>query len=163
MDHRDEKAFEKIYKDYVKLVYFVISKYVDNKSDTEDLTNEVFVDFCIQMRDVKNVKYFLVSLAKRKAIKYVNDKNRINITYDETTCGDAAGDEESGFDSGYFVIIEDMRKVLDDTETDIIVEHVIFDKTFKEIAKKLGKPLKTVWSTYDRAIKKYKKYREKRG
>ena len=39
------KIFNEIYVTYGKLVFFVISKYVNQLEDIEDLTNDVFLSF----------------------------------------------------------------------------------------------------------------------
>ncbi len=41
---------------------------------------------------------------------------------------------------------------LDEMERRIIIDHVLLDKTFKEISKEINKPLNTVKSIYRRAI-----------
>ncbi|MDE5856380.1 MAG: hypothetical protein K2H06_04960, partial [Anaeroplasmataceae bacterium] len=56
------KAFNEIYVTYGKLVFFVISKYVHQLEDIEDLTNDVFLSFFnqIQQIDLKNnIKSYL--------------------------------------------------------------------------------------------------------
>lgn len=41
----DRKRGEEIYNRYVRLVAFVVSKYLSDEEDVKDLTNEVFVRF----------------------------------------------------------------------------------------------------------------------
>lgn len=41
----DRKKFGEIYDQYVRLVAFVVSKYLSDEEDIKDLTNEVFVRF----------------------------------------------------------------------------------------------------------------------
>ena len=150
-----EKRFEKIYREYVKLVYFIISKYVDDRSDREDLTSDVFVDFYVKMDGVKNVKYYLVTAAKNKAVNHVAKNKRVKITYEEEPTKE--GDSYS--DGGYYDTVNDMKKVLSDREIEIIIKHLIFDKTFRQLSDELGQPLKTIYSVYKSAIKKYRKYK----
>ena len=46
------KAFEYIYSKYYKLVWFIISKYVYNVLDIEDISQTVFINF---YNNIKNV------------------------------------------------------------------------------------------------------------
>ena len=48
-----EIVFEEIYYEYGKLVGFIISKYVYNKSDIEELVDDVFVNFSKQLLQSK--------------------------------------------------------------------------------------------------------------
>ena len=155
MDDLTERKFEKIYGEYVKLVYFIISKYVDDTSDREELTNDVFVDFYVRMEDVENVKYYLTTTAKNKAINHLTRRKTPDTVLDEN----AAVKEEVKGDGGYADTVEDMKNVLNDLEIDIIIEHAVFGKTFDKLSKENGMPLKTVYSLYKRAIKKYRRYK----
>ena len=154
MKDAKEKKFEKLYKTYVKLVSFIISKYVDVADDREDLVSDVFVDFYLKMEGVENVKYYLVSSAKNKAITYVKKKKKENIVYEEISLNDKDGHG----DGSYWQTIDDMKNVLTDKEIEIIIKRVIFDMTFKELSVEYDKPLKTIYSVYKRAIKKYRKH-----
>ena len=44
-DRMNRKKWEEIYNRYVRLVAFVVSKYLSDEEDVKDLTNEVFVRF----------------------------------------------------------------------------------------------------------------------
>ena len=50
-----------------------------------------------------------------------------------------------------------MKKVLSEEEINIIILHLIYDYTFKELADKYHKPISTISSVYNRALKKFKK------
>ena len=42
LKQRDESAIQKLYNDYVKLVYHIAYSYTKNKEDSEDIVSEVF-------------------------------------------------------------------------------------------------------------------------
>ena len=50
-----------------------------------------------------------------------------------------------------------MKNYLSDYEIEVIIEHTIYNLSFKQIAKNKNKSINTVISTYYRAIIKYKK------
>ena len=56
-----------------------------------------------------------------------------------------------------------MKKVLSDEEINIIILHLIYDYTFKELADKYNKPISSISSVYSRALKKFKKGVNKNG
>ena len=43
--NRINEAFNEFYNHYFKLIYYIISQYIDNTYDIEDLTQDVFVKF----------------------------------------------------------------------------------------------------------------------
>ena len=59
-------------------------------------------------------------------------------------------------DSLYLLIINDMKRILSEEEINIIIEHVIYDVSFKTLAKKYNKPISTISTKYYQAIQKYK-------
>ena len=50
-----------------------------------------------------------------------------------------------------------MEHCLTTFETEIILKHVVYDYTFKELGILYNKPLNTIISTYHRAVKKFLK------
>lgn len=55
------QVFEEIYYEYGHLIGFVISQYVKNKSDVEELINDVFLNFFnnLDKIKIKNIKAYL--------------------------------------------------------------------------------------------------------
>ena len=157
MKKLSEKNFEAIYNEYYKLVYFIVSKYVGDKFDRENLANDVFIKFYQKRERVKNIKFYLATSARNTAADFLEKKKNIILPLDEAkTAVFVEDDGESGFRDA----VIDLRKVLDEAEVDIILSHAVFGETFKEIATRLKKPLKTVYSVYRRAAQKYRKYKE---
>ena len=78
-----ERIFEQIYYDYGKLVGFVISKYVSNTADIEELINDVFLKFSKVLYSIKldSIKYYLVVQAKNTAINFVKKNSNIKFEY----------------------------------------------------------------------------------
>ena len=145
------QAFESIYYEYCNLVGFVISKYVDSKLDVEELVDDVFVSLFNNLNriKIKNIKAYLTTSAKNKAIDYLRKNNNSYILENDIIY-------KHSDDNLYSIIIKDMKDKLSDLEINIIIEHVIYDKTFKVIAKELNKPTSTISTIYYQAIKKYK-------
>jgi RNA polymerase sigma-70 factor (ECF subfamily) len=146
-------VFEEIYYEYGHLIGFVISKYVSNKQDIEELINDVFLSFFnhIDKIKIKNIKSYLAITARNKAINHYK-KNKKDILINPEII-----DKKTSSDNTlYYIIIDDMRKILSDFEITIIIEHVVLGKSFKEIAQDNNKPISTISDQYYNAIKKYK-------
>ncbi len=150
------KLFEEIYYEYGKLVAYIISKYVGNKEDIEELTNDVFVKFSRVLFTIEycSIKQYLATQAKNSAIDFLRKNTpQKQIEYvEEVVFGEA--DEDKLL---YNELLDDMKKYLSEEEINIILLHAVYGYSFVEIAKRFGRPVTTVKSTYHRAIKKYRK------
>ena len=79
------EACDLIYQKYQKLIYFIISKYITNIYDIEDLTQTVFINFFNNLEKIdltKNIKYYLVTSAKNISLNFIKKQNKIE--YDDT-------------------------------------------------------------------------------
>ncbi len=152
-----EKTFEEIYYEYANLVGFVISKYVENKEDIEEMINDVFLYFFNRINKIEfsNIKYYLVTQAKNKAIDYLKaKKKKINVTYDDFLLDNK---KDKGNDYFYEEIINEMKKHLKEFEIEVIILHSVYLYTFNDIAKEFNKNSSSINSIYQRAIKKLRK------
>ena len=152
-------AFKDIYETYVKLIAFVVGEYVKDEETVKDLVNETFLKLFNSADKVsENVKYYLVTTAKNLAVDH---NKRIKREKASLSIVDIPYEDEYSLD--YTEAVENLKKHLKGEEVDIILMHVIYGYTFKEIAVKLGKKQNTVITLYNRAIKRYKKevYEEK--
>ena len=152
------EAFDYIYTKYYKLIYFIISQYITNEFDIEDITQNVFVNFFNNLNKIdltKNIKYYLVTSAKNQTINFLK-KNK-KIEYDEEIILNMK--DEGSSNLLYNELIADLNKFLSREEINIILLHTLECYTFKEIAKKLNKKTNTIITIYNRAIKKYQNYK----
>ncbi|MCI5938603.1 MAG: sigma-70 family RNA polymerase sigma factor [Bacilli bacterium] len=149
-----ERVFEAIYNTYFNLICFVINKYVNNKLDVEELANETFLNFYnrIFFVTIKDIKYYLITIAKNEVINYYNDKHNRYINYCDVY--NSLIDDSSGKE--YLEIIMEMERFLNEEEINIILLCDIYGYTFKEISQKYNKKATTIKTTYYRAIKKFR-------
>ena len=159
MKKLSDKKFETIFKRYKNLVYFIVSKYVDDTFDRENLTADVFLKFYQNYDGAGDVKIYLAKSAKNVAIDFLRKKKNISVSLDDAA---EIVYVDEGYQSGYRDAVKEMRKVLDENEIDTILSHAVFGETFKEIAARQRRPLDSVYYTYRSAIKKYKKYKEEK-
>ena len=74
----NREAIEKVYLEYKNLMFFIIASYVSNKDDIDDILSESFLKAMEKRNEIKdpqNIKAFLVSIAKHKALDFIK-KNR---------------------------------------------------------------------------------------
>ncbi len=148
--------FEYIYSKYKPYVAFVCSLYVSSKEDIDDILQDVFLDFFNNLKNVRSsIKGYLLSSAKHRALNYLKKQNRLVITNDFEFC--KLTTEDSFSHQVVLDLLNDMKKVLNGFEYEIIVMHLLDEYTFKEIATKLSKSEQTIKTKYYRALKKYNK------
>lgn len=152
-----EKVFEQIYYTYCKLVAYVISKYVARREDIEELTDDVFVSFSRAMftADVRSIKYYLVTSAKNASVNFVKRNSGKEIVYLEDI--GAQQDVPICDNTPFWELVNALRSVLSEYETQVVLERAVFGYTFEEMAKLHCCPASTVRSTFNRALKKCKK------
>ncbi|MCM1130380.1 MAG: sigma-70 family RNA polymerase sigma factor [Roseburia sp.] len=154
------KVFNEIYVTYGKIVFFVISKYVHQLQDVEDLTNDVFLSFFnqIQQIDLKNnIKSYLTASAKNKVLNFISKRhNQIEASESIFLIPDKNNK------NSYYLLLKEMEECLSKEEIEIILNHSVEGMRFKSIATELKKPTNSIITTYHRAIKKFKKYKDGR-
>ena len=149
------EACDLIYQKYQKLIYFIISKYITNVFDIEDLTQTVFINFFNNLEKIdltKNIKYYLVTSAKNLALNFIKKQNKID--YDDVLIYQTKDQNNNNY--LYCDLINDLQKHLNEEQINIIILHTIEGYTFKEIAKKYNKKTNTIITIYNRALKQYK-------
>ena len=145
-----DSAFEMVYSAYAKLVAFVVGEYITDRETIKEVVNDVFVSLFNHAESVNgNLKYYLTVSAKNAAINRSKRERSFNLPleYADSSCEFEPRSQ----------IIGELKKALSIDEVEIILLHVVEGYTFKEIAKKLCKNQNTVITTYNRAIKKFKK------
>lgn len=143
---------------------YALSK-VCNKEDAEDILQDTFV------RIYENAKLYAPQ-GKPKAWIFTIEGNIINryfqlkkrqvIPNNEDVFNNVVSEkeniEERIIQNEY---IDTLLKTLNEFEREVISLHIVSNMKFKDISKQLNKPLSTVLSKYNRAIKKLKRmYKE---
>ena len=147
--------FEQIYLKYKGLVCFVIAKYVNVKEDVVDLAQDVFLSFFNNAEKVtSNLKFYLTTSAKNKALNFIKKEKRVSII--ETEKIDLL-DEKFDTDNYLFKdTLKVLKENLKEIEYTILILHLLDQNTFKDIAEKLSIKESSVKSIYFRSLKKAK-------
>ena len=158
------EAMDQLYEITSKDIYaFALAK-VCNRFDAEDITQDTFI------RIYENAKLYtpigkplawIFTIETNVINRYFNLKNRNTNIEDESILETI--EDSSKIDESKEIKNEYLRKLLSNLsefEREVISLHLVSDLKFREIAKILNKPLSTVLSKYNRAIKKLKKIAE---
>ena len=147
------KSFNLIFQKYRYLVYYVSFDILKSEDEAKDIVNETFLKMYEKRKDFMSeskLKYFLLVTAKNLSI------NRYNQTKDYLSYSD---DIEGRNDAeNVSVFLEKFKNVLDEEEYNYLVLHLIYDFTFREIAKANGLTTSQVSSKYQRGVKKLRDY-----
>lgn len=148
-----EKRIEKVYEKYKKLVTFVISKYIKDKEIIKDITQDVFLNYIENENKVFNIQKYLTMTAKYMSLKYL-EKNNNQIDLDSIDEELLYANNKSSIE--YNLIIDEFKEFLSNEEIEIIILHVVYNYTFKEISLTKKIKLNSIKSIYRRAIIKCK-------
>ncbi|MGM9858915.1 MAG: RNA polymerase sigma factor [Bacilli bacterium] len=150
---RIEKVFESIYYNYSKLVSFCIGKYIADEETIKDLTNDVFLSFFKHITNISNIKSYLCTSAKNKALDYLQKEKNVFIVEDIDSLRETINFTSTTF---YSSLIEDLESILSKEELDIVELHALYGYSFKEIG--IKKNISSNYATviYFRALKKFK-------
>lgn len=156
-----EEAFDLIYKEYSKLVYYIIYQIVENEDVANDLTNDTFLTMynkIDQHKTEKSFKYWLLTIAKNKAKDYLRKNKEIYILNEELVM------DKQDIKEDLKEFINRCISILNDEEKQIFNYYIVFNLTFKEIAHIMDKSKSDVHRKYKEIIEKIRKeyyYEEK--
>lgn len=131
---KDELAFESLYDEYNRLVYYVIFQIVKDKEATKDLVQDVFLTIYnkIDQYGGGSFKYWVLQIAKNLALNYYNRVlvKEENVIKNEEIVNSTVSKESNGLGK-YDALLD---KFFNQEEKDIIVYHVVFGYSYKDIA-----------------------------
>lgn len=147
-----QEAIAKVYHTYKNLVYFVISNYIDNKDDCDDVISDTFVkviEHRVEIGNPDNLKAFLCSTAKNEAINFLK-KNRPIPSSDII-------DEMYGEEDNNNPLLNALEPLLTNKETIVVYYKAVFGYSWEEIVALTGIPNSTARRIYDNAKEKLRK------
>ena len=161
----EKEALEILIRRYLKPVYGFIYKYTGGVSETEDISQDVFVKVWKNLKkfdQVKNFKTWLFTIAKNTTLDFLRKKKMIPFSEFDLEDGsnflaDTIADEslssEELFEKGErrSVLASALKKLSPEYQTAVALRHND-DMAFHQIADSLGESLNTVKSRYRRAI-----------
>ena len=153
----DQAAFDWIYEETHRIVYFSILGIIQDKHLAEDLLQDTYMRFLDNLPKYKhdNLISYLVTIGKRLAINEYHKRKRITFA-DESIDYYSTFDLSShvSIDSEKRLIIEKALSALTQEERNVVILYNIANCTHKQISELLEKPLGTITWLYQRALKK---------
>ena len=163
----DNEAFERLVANHLEAVYSFVARYVGNRSEAEDIVQDVFIKVWKHLGRFdtqRNFRTWIFTIAKNTALDWLKKKKA--ITFSELTSNDETGQafeetltdldeptppelfdqalDEKALSAGLAALPADYRAV--------VLLRLDSQLTFREIAETLNKPLNTVKSHYRRAV-----------
>ena len=157
------EAMDLLYKTIKNDIYALGLSKVCNKFDADDILQETFV------RIYENAKLY-VPMGKPLAWIFTIENNVINRYFQIKNKHEIINDDiVNNYADESFVedkiitnnLLINLLNNLNDFEKEVISLHIVSGLKFREISKILDKPLSTVLSKYNRAIKKLQKLAKK--
>lgn len=150
-----EKVFNKIYAEYSYLVFYVAFEIVHRKEDAQDIVNETFLKMYEnrhKLQSGRNLKYYLVTIAKNLAINAKKVSARF-VSYDDNL--DPGTSETSDEFAEY---IAKFSEFLTPDEVSLVVYRLLYEYPFKEIARMMTTTTNSVTSKYKRTLDKIRNH-----
>lgn len=152
---KDELAFEQVYYEYEKLVYYICFSITKDKNASEDLTQDTFLRLLTSLdtyEEKGKFKQYIMMIARNLSKNYLTRvANKQPIYSDEEIYNQK---DES---SNNHMMLYDIKDYLTDLEAEIVILRIVHKLKFKEIAEYLSMTIGKVQSTYYDAIKTLRK------
>lgn len=151
---RDEEAFEIVYRKYEGLIYYIALSITKNKEDAEEIVQDTFLNMfnSIDTYQEKNkFKQWLMQIARNLSYNKVTRNKEKNTIKDDEIIKNTQYNENT---IDYILTIEGN---LDEQSSFIVISKIVYNFSFKEIAKDLNMTVNQVQSIYYQSLKKLKK------
>ena len=156
LQNGDMSVFDDLYYQTKDIVFYSILGILKDYSLSEDIMQDTYLKALNKIHSYKpthSFKAWIVTIAKNLAINEFNRRKRetsIDIQTDEMFLGQTESRSENQ------ILIEQIFRVLNDIEREIILLHVVGDLKHREIAALLNKPIGTVTWSYKNSLEKLK-------
>ena len=164
-----DQAFESIYNAYARSVALVCGRYLEQDTDIQSVTNDVFVSFFQRspyVEEIDSLRAYLMQSARRAALDFLRSKNRRERGLTELTPPDEDTDPltlipdpdgDITANTRYKALTDDLCATVGRESAEIVLSHAVCGESFPEIAARLGLKTGTVKTRYHRAIKRFRK------
>lgn len=154
LKQRDEEAFEIVYHEYEKLIYYIAFSITRNRQNAEEVVQDTFLRMLGAIDnyvDQGKFKEWLTEIARNiSKNKVTRNKEKATIYDDEIILG--VSSEKTNID-----MILTIEGLLNETEARIVILRLLYDFSFKELSKYENMTIGKVQGLYYQAIKKLKK------
>ncbi len=149
----DEGCFNIVYDHYRDLLYVLIYSIVKQREMSQDILQETFLRVFTESKTLTNLASFhawIIKIARNLALN-AQVKQRETLLDEATWNQVGSSDEPTNFISLW-------HRYLSEEENLIIAYRIVYELTFLEIARLVGKPLATIYQSYRNATKTLRHY-----
>ena len=151
----NKDAFRILYEQTYQSIYVYLLSIVQNKEEAEDLLQETFIRvrlYVDRYSDQGKPLAWMFTIARNLAYMRLRELKKKSFQEFETIQNMIGFSVIQNVEDR--IVLEGAFQVLNDEERSIVLLHAVSGMKHKEIASILNKPLSTVLSKYNRAIKK---------
>ena len=156
LQNHNYDAFDIVYDEYHKLVFYVIYSIAKDVETTKELVQDTFLKMWNNIHSFQlntNFKAWLLTIAKNSARDYLKTRKQHDLLE-----GDVISNQEHMSTFSEFNM--DARQVLSDFEYNVITLTLIYNLKRREVADVLERPVGTISRVYSEAMHKLKKFYE---
>ena len=142
LKNRQEKAFNIVYHEYYKLIYYVALKITKDETLAQDIMQDTFVKFMENIenyQDDGHLRQYLTTITRNLALNLVTKKETINLDSIK---------EPSTNDNNNIELILTLKNTLDEDESNIVILKINYDYNFQEIAEDTNSTIGIVQAKY---------------
>ncbi|MCI6525054.1 MAG: sigma-70 family RNA polymerase sigma factor [Bacilli bacterium] len=149
-----DSLFEDLYATYAGLLGFVLASFDLDDDAKRDIINEAFFNLYLNRNKVEDVKYYLISSVKNKAINELKRRQRfvtLDDYYDYFSVSSVQQETEAK------VVMEQLLESMTDEEKQLFNLYIIENMTSAEVAEILKMNSNTVRTKWNRLLAKIKR------
>lgn len=156
LKNKNQSAYNKLYENYYKLVYGIVFSIIKNKTDSEDITHEIFTKL-YKLDSSKlpedHEASWLYTVSKNECLLFIR-KTKPNISIDEIyEMPENSNGIDDVIDKDYY---NKLISGLKEDEKIIVSLKILSNFTFKKISQVMNIPIGTVQWKYYNAINSLK-------
>lgn len=148
----DKDEFSKFYETYKRSVFYNVLSILKDRNLSEDALMETFLKFLEskeKLNPKKSLSGYLMKISRNIALDMIK-KAKKEVSLPEES-ENYIGEKDPELEGD---VINNMKKVLNEKELEIVVLHVVNEYSHKEIANILNRPIGTITWSYNNSMKK---------
>lgn len=158
ISHGDNNAFAQLYRITYQAVYGFLLSILNNREEAEDILQETYIKIRENAAKYSNKGKplaWIFTIARNLAYMRLRKRKRVSMVSLEDAENMAGFSDVKNLEER--IVLEAAFRILNVEERQIVVLHAVSGLKHKEISQIMRRPLSTVLSKYNRAIKKLEK------
>ena len=160
IEQGDKRAFAEFVDTYGAKVHRLVRRYVPNEADTEDVTQEIFLDLYRgigRFRGEARLSTWVYRVAVNHCLKHQGRQRPASLPYDEALHAEEDWDADPARCAARRELSDQVQDAIEDLtpfHRDVVILHEMHGLTYGECADILGVPIGTVKSRLSNAFRR---------